>query len=171
MFFFTLQVEGGVNQPTWDWLPWWKIWKPQVDYGSLQKEIENQLRIAKLQVQSADCHSCWGKYVFWVISRFGFHKISTRFKYIQIWDWKNNLNHIPCLVQMPKSFFPMELYDILVQWIHVSVQTYFIEVRMCYMICDMYIILYVWKVPKIYATGIKYAFPTPMEYALWTPQP
>lgn len=105
MFFFTLQVEGGVNQPTWDWLPWWKIWKPQVDYGSLQKEIENQLRIAKLQVQSADCHSCWGKYVFWVISRFGFHKISTRFKYIQIWDWKNNLNHIPTLSRADAKVF------------------------------------------------------------------
>ena len=143
--------------------------KFEVDYGSLQKEIENQLRIAKLQVQSADCHSCWGKYVFWVISRFGFGKISTRF---QIWDWKNNLNHIPTLPRADaKVFFSHGTLryagsmgscvstDIFDRGAHVLYDIWHVYFCTC------------GNVPKISATGIKYAFPTPMEYALWTPQP
>ena len=83
------------------------------------------------------------------------------FDKIQIWDWKNNLNHIPTLPRADAtSFFPMELYDILVQWIHVSVQTYFYRGgHVLYDIWYLCIFLYVCNVPKLSATDSKYAFP------------
>ena len=52
--------------------------------------------------------------------------------------------------------------DIFYRGAHVLYDIWYIHIY-------IYVFLYVWNVPKIYATFIKYAFPTPTEYALWTP--